>query len=405
MTTAIATKQEQNVESRNDTFKGFLVQKKTEIEAVLPAHVTFEKFQRVVLTAISMNNDLLSDGKSLFQSCVQCAADGLMPDGKEAALVIFNTKDKKTDTWHKKVLYMPMVKGLIKLARNSGEVSNLTAQIVCQNDTFNIDLASDERPTHKVNLEKTRGDMIAAYAIATFKDGTFQCEIMSKEEIDKIKSISKGIKKNNAGEEYGIWVDWYEEMARKTVLKRLMKYLSLSPELVRVIDTDNSMYDLSQLAARPTRPALPTNLSEDWIPIADQSNNEEDIDETYGVADYSHDVRLAKSFDDLVNATTKLITSPSWIDLKAQGQANVLKNITGPATKEIGLPEFDALAEVNDSIYLCVMWGTDSKEILNNVDDLLLKQEGLISPDILAIKAIRIAEFKAGKKADESALI
>ena len=81
-----------------------------------------------------------------------------------------------------------------------------------------------------------------------------------------------------------------------------------------------------------------------------------------------------------------------------------MKNITGPAIKEIGLPEFDALAEVNDSIYLCVMWGTDSKEILNNVDDLLLKQEGQISPDILAIKAIRIAELKTGKKADEPAL-
>lgn len=404
MTTAIATKQEQNVESRNDTFKGFLLQKKSEIESVLPAHVTFEKFQRVVLTAVSMNNDLLSDGKSLFQSCVQCAADGLLPDGKEAALVIFNTKDKKTDTWQKKVQYMPMVKGLIKLARNSGEVSNLTAQIVCRNDTFNIDLASDERPTHNVNLEKPRGDMIAAYAIATFKDGTFQCEIMSKEEVDKIKSISKGIKKNNAGEEYGIWVDWYEEMARKTVLKRLMKYLSLSPELVRAIDTDNSMYDLSQLAARPIRPALPTNLSEDWIPIANQSNNEEDVEEIYSVADYSHDVGLAKNFDELVNATTKLITSHQWIDLKAQGQANVLKNITGPAAKELSLPEFDALSEVNDSIYLCVMWGTDNKEILNNVDDLLLKQEGQISPDILAIKAIRIAELKTGKKADEPAL-
>lgn len=71
---------------------------KTEIEKVLPAHVTPEKFMRVVLTAISQNPELYrADRRSLLTSAINAAQDGLLPDGREAAFVIFRTKERVTD--------------------------------------------------------------------------------------------------------------------------------------------------------------------------------------------------------------------------------------------------------------------------------------------------------------------
>jgi recombination protein RecT len=218
--------------------------KRDDIAAVLPRHVTFDRFRRVVLTAVQQGNGIdKCTAKSIFNSCVQCAKDGLVPDGREAALVAFG------DTCQ----YMPMVNGLIKLARQSGEVSTMTTQIVYAKDQFEIDLASDTRPVHKPFLDGDRGKFRIAYALVVFKDGTHQLEVMTLDQIEKVRNISRA---KNAGP----WRQHWDEMARKTVLKRLIKYLSLSPELARAIEADNSHYDLS-LAPEPVA-VLPRSLAE-----------------------------------------------------------------------------------------------------------------------------------------------
>lgn len=407
MTTALATKQEQNVSiesgkasDRLVAFKGYLSDNRDSISALLPKSVPFDTFQEVSIAAIEKRPELLNCGRSLFTAAKTIAQMGLYPDGKEAHIEVRNTKTKDAngrDVYLPTAVAMPMGYGFNKLALEAGY--SVTTGVVCENDKFEFDPINDFKPKLKVDWTKPRGNAALYYAVFDPNDGTKPIvEIVSEVEMARIRKCAKTD---------NVWANWTDEKSRNAVLKRGAKRINLSgSRLWKAIEVDNEDFDLEKLNAPPPKSvSLPTNLSEDWIPIADQSNNEEDVEEIYGVADYSHDVGLAKTFDELVSATTKLITSPPWIDLKAQGQANVLKNITGPATKEIGLPEFDALAEVNDSIYLCVMWGTDSKEILNNVDDLLLKQEGQISPDILAIKAIRIAELKTGKKADEPALI
>lgn len=184
-----------------------------EIAQNLPSNVSPDKFRNVVITAANMNEDLLkADRKSLIGACVKCAADGLVPDGREAALVLFSGK----------VQYMPMIGGLLKRARNSGEISSIVVQVVHEKDSFIWRPSDPDSPvTHEVpGLMEDRGQPIGAYAIARLKDGSVMAEVMSKGEIEKVRNVSRS--KGN-----GPWVQWWDQMARKSVFRRLSKYLPM----------------------------------------------------------------------------------------------------------------------------------------------------------------------------------
>jgi recombination protein RecT len=195
-----------------------------QMEAALPAHIPVERFKRVVITAINQSPDLAqADRRSLFTSCVRAAQDGLLPDGREAALVIFNTKDKATNTWVKQVQYMPMVGGLIKRMRNSGEMASVATYVVHENDAFEYELGDDPKIEHRPALSN-RGKPVAAYAIIKLTNGEILREVMSLEEIEAVRSVSRAKDK-------GPWVDWWGEMARKTVLRRCSKRAPGSSDL------------------------------------------------------------------------------------------------------------------------------------------------------------------------------
>jgi recombinase, phage RecT family len=223
-----------------------LIELRPELEKVLPAHVSVDKFMRVVMTAISTNPQLRqADRRSLMTSCVKCATDGLVPDGREAALVIFNTKEKsleggkKVERWIKKVQYMPMVFGILKKVRNSGELQSIVANVVLERDQFRywVDDAG-EHVTHEPNvLDADRGKLIAVYAIAKTKDGGVYVEVMTRGQIEQVRAVSKS-------KDDGPWSAWYDEMARKTVIRRLSKRLPMSTDLEAVIRRDDETYDL-----------------------------------------------------------------------------------------------------------------------------------------------------------------
>lgn len=196
-----------------------------EFKAALPTHVAVEKFTRVALTAISSNPDLANaDRRSLYGACLRLAQDGLLPDGREAALVIFNTKSKNGG-WEKRVQAMPMIAGVLKKIRQSGEVAKVSAQVVHENDLFTVRYGFDEDVEHSPPpLDKPRGKAIGAYATAVLKDGSRLLEVMSLEEIEKVRNVSRA--KDN-----GPWKEWWSEMARKTVMRRLSKRLPMSTDL------------------------------------------------------------------------------------------------------------------------------------------------------------------------------
>jgi recombination protein RecT len=192
-----------------------------QFQAALPAHITVEKFTRVAMTAIQNNPALANaDRQSLFGSIVRLAQDGLLPDGREAAIVMFGNKAQA----------MPMIAGVLKKIRQSGDVSRVSAQVVYENDDFVWKLGFDEDVTHNPPpLDKPRGKAIGAYATAVLKDGSRLLEVMSLEEIEAVRNVSRA--KGN-----GPWVQWWGEMARKTVMRRLSKRLPMSTDLMDEID-------------------------------------------------------------------------------------------------------------------------------------------------------------------------
>ena len=198
-----------------------------ELKAALPAHVTVEKFTRVAQTAIQNNPDLLNvDRKSLVGAIVRLAQDGLLPDGREGAIVKFGNVAQA----------MPMIAGVLKKIRQSGDVAKISAQVVYENDHFVVSYGFDEDVTHNPPpLDKPRGKAIGAYATAVLKDGSRLLEVMSLEEIEKVRNVSRA--KGN-----GPWVQWWGEMARKTVMRRLSKRLPMSTDLEdEVFSRDETM--------------------------------------------------------------------------------------------------------------------------------------------------------------------
>ncbi len=120
-------------------FKSQIANNESEFRAAMPAHIPVERFTRVVTTAVVGNPDLLTaDRRSLFESATKAAQDGLLPDGREGALVIYNTKVKLDgkEHWIKKVQWMPMIAGILKKVRNSGELSTIVARVVYDGDKF-----------------------------------------------------------------------------------------------------------------------------------------------------------------------------------------------------------------------------------------------------------------------------
>lgn len=226
-----------------EAFRQTLTQMEREFAVALPPQIPVQKFVRTLITTVQMNPDLLNaDRRSLFAAGMKAAQDGLLMDGREAAPVIFRSKDGP------KVQYMPMIGGLLKKLRNSGELLSISAHTAHENDKFEYELGDDEKILHKPRLDGPRGLVIAAYAVAKTKDGGIYREVMSVEDIEKIRNVSRA-------KDAGPWVQWYEEMARKTVLRRLMKRLPSSADIDALVEADNDTIDLKA----PSAPAAPLN--------------------------------------------------------------------------------------------------------------------------------------------------
>ena len=198
----------------------------------LPEHVSPERFVRVVVTAIQSNPSLQqADRDSVLGAAIKCAQDGLLPDGREAALVVYG----------KQAQYLPMIAGVLAKVRRSGELLTIGAHVVYDKDAFTYTLGDDERIEHQPFLDGPRGKPKAVYAVAKTKDGGIYREVMSVEQIEQVRNVSRA--KGN-----GPWVQWWDEMARKTVLRRLSKRLPMSTDLLQVFERDNDHYDLSAAA-------------------------------------------------------------------------------------------------------------------------------------------------------------
>lgn len=232
--------------SAKKTFEQFVAsdQFKSQIAAALPKHLTPERFIRVLMTATMKNPQLLEcTQESMFKGIFDCAAAGLELDGRRAHLVpLRNTKKQGSPL--EANLWLDY-KGIAELVMRSGVVSNIHADVICENDIFEYDRGELKR--HTIDFKKPRGEMYAAYCIIRMKDGGEKVEVMGKEDIDRIRNGSMG---KNATP----WTQHYNEQAKKTVFKRASKWVPLSPETRDVVEDKDEVIDIS--SSPPNTPAL-----------------------------------------------------------------------------------------------------------------------------------------------------
>lgn len=225
-------------------FKDQLDQRVDQFRHALPAHMPAERFARVVLTAVQNNLELLTaDRQSLWNACMRAAQDGLLPDGREGAIVIYNTKEG--GGWVKKAQWMPMVYGILKKARNSGQIAMITARVVYAGDKYRYWV--DEEGEHILYEPSETPDKTLVrlvFAAARTKDGELLVEPLTPDDIEKIRAVSRA-------KERGPWVDWWEEMAKKSAIRRLSKRLPMSSDIDDLVRRDDDLYDLD--AARDAR--------------------------------------------------------------------------------------------------------------------------------------------------------
>jgi recombination protein RecT len=212
------------------TIRQMLVDRKDQLAAALPRHMSVDRLVRVVLTSVQANPKLVEcTVSSLYSAVLQSAQLGLEPDGVLGHAHLVPRRNNKKGCMEAQ--FLAGYKGLTKLAMQSGKVVSIVARVVHEADIFKFcyGLEKDEL-THQLGI-KEPGQLTHAYAVARLKEGVPVLEVMTRGQIDEVR-------KSSAAGSSGPWSTHFDEMARKTVLRRLCKHLDLSPELQRAVALD-----------------------------------------------------------------------------------------------------------------------------------------------------------------------
>ncbi len=235
MTEKLAEKKETSLRAlvESDAFK-------SQVAKALPKHLTPDRFIRVACTAMMKTPKLMDCTQvSFFNALLSLSQLGLEPDGRRAHLIPFGNDCQLIVDY----------KGLVELAMRSGNVSNIHADVVCDNDVFIYDRGQITQ--HTIDFKNKRGNVYAAYATVKFKDGSEKTEVLSKEDIEAVRSRSKAGKS-------GPWVTDWNEMAKKSAFRRLSKWIILSPEYHDILERDfDSFEPLNQPSAKGMIPPPP----------------------------------------------------------------------------------------------------------------------------------------------------
>jgi recombination protein RecT len=220
---------------KDDKIKNAL---KTQIAAALPKHLTADRMMRLLLTEIRKNPEINEcTTQSVCSSIIQASQLGLEIGTLigHGYLVPFKKKDRKTGQFIKECQFIIGYRGMIDLARRSGKIIAISAQAVYENDNFEFQYGLNEKLNH-VPTQGDRGKLIGAYSVAKIENGGYHFGVMFKNEIDKVRERSK-----SGSSSYSPWETDYEEMAKKTVIRRLFKYLPISVELYENIVKEEIM--------------------------------------------------------------------------------------------------------------------------------------------------------------------
>lgn len=253
------------------TVRGFFQSQKQVLKDVLPKHVDPDRLLRIALGAMRTTPMLMNASiESLFGAVVQCAQLGLEPNTPlgHAYLIPFN--NRRAGKVEVQIVFG--YKGLIDLARRSGQIVSIAAHAVYENDDFKFSYGLDEKLEHVPTLNN-RGQVIAFYAVAKLEGGGYAFEVMSREQVEAIRDASQNYAYAK-DKSKTVWGQHFDEMGRKTVLRRLFKYLPVSIELATASNLDSKAGEESQ--------ALDSVLTGEFDVIPDDAPFHEEINEETG---------------------------------------------------------------------------------------------------------------------------
>lgn len=218
--------------SKAYAMKQLMVKMKGEIGAALPSKFCSERFQKVALTAFNSNQKLQDcEPMTFIAAMMQSAQLGLEPN---TPLGLAYLIPYKVDGAYK-VQFQIGYKGLLELTHRSGKLKTLYAHEVRENDEFDIDYGLEQKLIHKPLLKGDRGEVIGYYAVYHLEPSGYSFVFMT---YDEVKNHGKKYSKSFEG---GIWEKEFDSMAKKTVIKKLLKYAPLSIEMQKAVTFDESV--------------------------------------------------------------------------------------------------------------------------------------------------------------------
>ena len=240
------------------SFPGMLEAYKGEIARALPKHLNADNMARIALTCFRMNPKLAQcEAASVFACVIQASQLGLRPGLMgECFLIPFEERRKNRTVCTLQLGYQ----GMLELARRSGLVLSLGAYIVHGKDTWTVRFGTEPGITHVPHLDGDPGAAKLGYAVAQLRGGGMHAEVMSIAEINRHRDRSQNYRAAKAGGWLTPWDTDYEEMARKTVIRRICKYLPKSNELAIGMALDDAA------AAGVQALSVEDAISNVWVP-------------------------------------------------------------------------------------------------------------------------------------------
>ncbi len=226
------------------TIKDYISMMEGEIAKALPKVMTPERFTRIALSAVS-NNPKLGEcsPKSFLASMMNAAQLGLEPNTPLGQAYLIPFKNKGVLECQFQIGY----KGLIDLAYRSGDVKTIMAQTVYENDEFDFSFGLEPTLKH-IPAKANRGNPVWFYAVFKLVNGGEGFEVMSVEDVRQ--HAQKYSQAYNSS--YSPWKSNFEEMAKKTVIKKVLKYAPLKTDFQRAVAEDETIkhdidFDMSQV--------------------------------------------------------------------------------------------------------------------------------------------------------------
>lgn len=260
------------VKSKAEDVRTFLMRDavKDQMKLALPKHLSADRLLRVAFTSILRTPGLLNCTRESLLSCIMtCAQLGLEPDQFLGQAYLIPFKNAKKGVMECQL--MPGYRGYIALARRTGEVQSISSQVVYTNDKFALQYGLEERLDHQP-ADGERGKPKGVYVVFHYKDGSRSFDYMSVSDVERIRKRSKSA-------QTGPWVTDWDEMAKKTVIKRHVKLAPMSVEFAHAVALEDrglsgiTQTDILYGGEEEQSPEIPENgeQSEEQKQIAIQS--------------------------------------------------------------------------------------------------------------------------------------